>query len=189
MRTRGESQLGTRRITKIAEPIFAFSFCALQPELLLQVSSKGWHDCARPSAAIPGQRNQLPSYPWNVFHRWRRWWCELLGQGFQDEIEKCVRSWLHVTMGLHSGSNRPNPLTPFIFLLHSFTSPSSSPTAFESKGNPISCTAFNRTGAIFAYAVSYDWHKGWQAAPAPNTPQQIFLHPCKEEDVKRRAKK
>ncbi|CAO1618617.1 unnamed protein product [Jaminaea pallidilutea] len=60
---------------------------------------------------------------------------------------------------------------------------------FESKGNPISCTAFNRTGAIFAYAVSYDWHKGWQAAPAPNTPQQIFLHPCKEEDVKRRAKK
>lgn len=60
---------------------------------------------------------------------------------------------------------------------------------FESKGVPISCTAFNRTGNIFAYAASYDWHRGWQAAPPPNTPNQIYLHACKDEEVKRRPKK
>lgn len=26
-------------------------------------------------------------------------------------------------------------------------------------GSPISATAFNRSGNIFAYALSYDWHK------------------------------
>lgn len=26
-------------------------------------------------------------------------------------------------------------------------------------GGPVSCTAFNRTGSLFAYAVCYDWHK------------------------------
>jgi mRNA export factor len=31
--------------------------------------------------------------------------------------------------------------------------------SFPSVGSPISCTTFNRTGAIFAYAVSYDWSK------------------------------
>lgn len=60
---------------------------------------------------------------------------------------------------------------------------------FEGKGVPITCTAFNRTGNIFAYATSYDWHKGWQAAPPPNTPNQIYLHACKDEEVKRRPKK
>jgi acyl dehydratase len=31
--------------------------------------------------------------------------------------------------------------------------------AFENANGPIAATAFNRTGNIFAYAVSYDWHK------------------------------
>jgi mRNA export factor len=33
--------------------------------------------------------------------------------------------------------------------------------AFENANGPIAATAFNRTGNIFAYAVSYDWHKVW----------------------------
>lgn len=30
---------------------------------------------------------------------------------------------------------------------------------FPKVGSPISSTCFNRTGTIFAYAVSYDWNK------------------------------
>lgn len=60
---------------------------------------------------------------------------------------------------------------------------------FESKGAPISATGFNHNGTIFSYAVSYDWHKGWQAAPPAGTPNQIFLHACKDDEVKRRPKK
>ena len=63
------------------------------------------------------------------------------------------------------------------------------PAAFESKGGPISASAFNHTGSIFAYAVSYDWHKGYQFANPPNTPNKIFLHATKEEEIKRRPKK
>lgn len=61
--------------------------------------------------------------------------------------------------------------------------------SFDSKGGPISATAFNHTGTIFAYAVSYDWHKGYQYANPPNTPNKIYLHATKEEEVKRRPKK
>lgn len=59
--------------------------------------------------------------------------------------------------------------------------------AFESKGGPITATTFNRTGAILAYAVSYDWSRGWQGAgQGPNT---VYLHAVKEEEVKKRVKK
>lgn len=60
---------------------------------------------------------------------------------------------------------------------------------FDAKGAPISATAFNRNGTIFSYAASYDWHKGWQGAPPTGTPSQIFLHACKDDEVKRRPKK
>lgn len=30
---------------------------------------------------------------------------------------------------------------------------------YQKVNGPISCTSFNRNGAIFAYAVSYDWSK------------------------------
>ncbi|RKP26732.1 WD40-repeat-containing domain protein [Syncephalis pseudoplumigaleata] len=59
---------------------------------------------------------------------------------------------------------------------------------FNNVGAPIPCTTFNRNGAIFAYAVSYDWSKGHQRAPTTDK-QQIFLHAVKEEDVKPRAPK
>lgn len=37
--------------------------------------------------------------------------------------------------------------------------------------------------------VSYDWHKGHQYANPPNTPNKIFLHATKDDEVKRRPKK
>jgi mRNA export factor len=54
-------------------------------------------------------------------------------------------------------------------------------------GSPISATAFNRTGNIFAYAMSYDWHKGHEhAAGSKNL---IMLHALKDEDIKPKAAK
>ncbi|KAI8908411.1 WD40-repeat-containing domain protein [Gorgonomyces haynaldii] len=55
-------------------------------------------------------------------------------------------------------------------------------------GTSISTCAFNRTGAIFAYAASYDWHKGHEhhQQTAKNT---IFLQAVKDVDVKPRPKK
>ncbi|PWO00328.1 WD40 repeat-like protein [Tilletiopsis washingtonensis] len=61
---------------------------------------------------------------------------------------------------------------------------------FDSKGSPIAASAFNRTGSIFAYAVSYDWHKGHSfAPPSGSNTNKIFLHSCTDEEVKRRPKK
>ncbi|KAI8804360.1 Poly(A)+ RNA export protein [Cladochytrium replicatum] len=59
---------------------------------------------------------------------------------------------------------------------------------FPSVGNPISCSAFNRTGSIFAYAASYDWSKGHEAYSQTAT-NEIFLHAVKDEDVKPRQAK
>lgn len=52
-------------------------------------------------------------------------------------------------------------------------------------GGTISATDFNRTGNIFAYAVSYDWSKGY----AHNNPQlanKIMLHPVQGDECKPR---
>ncbi|KAI5119654.1 hypothetical protein M0805_007745 [Coniferiporia weirii] len=57
---------------------------------------------------------------------------------------------------------------------------------FESAPGPITSTAFNRTGSIFAYAVSYDWSKG-HSGMTPNHPNKIMLHACKEDEVRKRA--
>ena len=51
----------------------------------------------------------------------------------------------------------------------------------------ISSTAFNRSGNIFAYAVSYDWSKGY----AVNTPQsvnKVMLHAVQGDECKPRPK-
>lgn len=60
------------------------------------------------------------------------------------------------------------------------------PTASTAAAASISTSAFNRDGTIFAYAVSYDWHKGHQGMTA-GLPNKIMLHTCKEEEVKKRA--
>ncbi|ORY47836.1 WD40 repeat-like protein [Rhizoclosmatium globosum] len=54
---------------------------------------------------------------------------------------------------------------------------------FPAVGSSISATAFNRNGTIFAYAASYDWGKGHEHY-AQGTPNKIFLHATKDEDVK-----
>ena len=50
------------------------------------------------------------------------------------------------------------------------------------------CTAFNRSGTIFAYAVSYDWSKG-HSGMVPNHPNKLMLHACKDDEVKRKPQK
>jgi mRNA export factor len=54
---------------------------------------------------------------------------------------------------------------------------------YPAVGGSISASAFNRDGTIFAYAVSYDWHKGY-ASNNPQYPNKIMLHPVTEEEVK-----
>ncbi|KAK5127343.1 RNA export factor gle2 [Meristemomyces frigidus] len=54
-------------------------------------------------------------------------------------------------------------------------------------GGTISATDFSRAGNIFAYAVSYDWSKGYMH----NTPQlanKIMLHPITGDECKPRPK-
>ena len=54
-------------------------------------------------------------------------------------------------------------------------------------GGPITATAFNRNGSIFAYAVSYDWSKGFQFNTA-NHPNVVKLHPTTDEEVKQKKR-
>ena len=61
-------------------------------------------------------------------------------------------------------------------------------TAFDPAPGPIPCTTFNRTGTIFAYAVSYDWSKG-HSGMTPGHPNKLMLHACKDEEVKRKPAK
>ncbi|KAJ7510440.1 WD40-repeat-containing domain protein [Mycena galericulata] len=56
---------------------------------------------------------------------------------------------------------------------------------FDAAPGPISASAFNRDGSIFAYGVSYDWHKG-HGGMTPGHPNKIMLHACKDEEVKKR---
>ncbi|RKP33673.1 WD40-repeat-containing domain protein [Dimargaris cristalligena] len=56
------------------------------------------------------------------------------------------------------------------------------------QNNSITCTSFNRDGTIFAYAIGYDWSKGYQNVPAGN-PTKIMLSAVKDEDVKPRPAK
>jgi mRNA export factor len=56
---------------------------------------------------------------------------------------------------------------------------------YPSVGGTISATAFNKNGSIFAYAVSYDWSKGY-ATNTPNYPNQIRLHPVSPDECKPR---
>ena len=59
---------------------------------------------------------------------------------------------------------------------------------FSSVGGSISATAFNRNGSIFAYAVSYDWSKGYQQN-TPQYPNVVKFHATQDEEVKPRMKK
>ena len=54
-------------------------------------------------------------------------------------------------------------------------------------GGTISSTAFNRTGDIFAYAISYDWSKGY-SVNTPQLPNKVMLHPVQGDECKPRPK-
>jgi mRNA export factor len=58
--------------------------------------------------------------------------------------------------------------------------------AFERKKAPISASAFNKLGNMFAYAVSYDWSKG--AAQYTDKTNQIYLHSVQAAEVRPRGK-
>jgi mRNA export factor len=53
-------------------------------------------------------------------------------------------------------------------------------------GGSITATTFNRSGNIFAYAVSYDWSKGYQGNNA-QYPNKVMLHPVQPDECKPRA--
>lgn len=55
-----------------------------------------------------------------------------------------------------------------------------------SLGQPITATAFNRNGNLYAYALSYDWSKGheYYQAGAKNS---IMIHPIQDNEVKPRT--
>jgi mRNA export factor len=53
-------------------------------------------------------------------------------------------------------------------------------------GGPIVSTSFNHTGNVFAYAVSYDWSRGFSQHTA-NSPNKIMLHPVQGDECKPRA--
>jgi mRNA export factor len=57
-------------------------------------------------------------------------------------------------------------------------------TTLPKANNTIACTAFNRTGNIFAYAVSYDWTKGHQAHATQGNTNRLMLHAVKDEEVR-----
>ncbi|KAI0308844.1 WD40 repeat-like protein [Amylostereum chailletii] len=60
--------------------------------------------------------------------------------------------------------------------------------SFDPCPGPVPATAFNRTGSIFAYAVSYDWSKG-HSGMTPNHINKIMLHATKDDEVKKRPTK
>ncbi|EPQ54183.1 WD40 repeat-like protein [Gloeophyllum trabeum ATCC 11539] len=56
---------------------------------------------------------------------------------------------------------------------------------FEPSPGPVTSLGFNRTGTLFAYAVSYDWSQG-HSHMKPGYPNKIMLHTCKDEEVRRK---
>ncbi|KAF9426015.1 hypothetical protein BGZ94_007017 [Podila epigama] len=58
---------------------------------------------------------------------------------------------------------------------------------FPKQNGPISAATFNRNGNIYAYAVSYDWSRGYSGAGA-DAKNSIMLCPVQEADIKPRKK-
>lgn len=53
---------------------------------------------------------------------------------------------------------------------------------------PIPCAAFNRDGSLYAYAVSYDWSRGYSEYNPQTMKNTILIHPVKEDEVKAKPK-
>lgn len=52
---------------------------------------------------------------------------------------------------------------------------------------PISAGAFNRDGTIYAYALSYDWSRGFAEYNPQTAKNTIMLHPLHDSEVQKRA--
>jgi mRNA export factor len=53
---------------------------------------------------------------------------------------------------------------------------------------PFFCSGYNRNGAIFAYALSYDWSRGYAEYNPQVMKNTILLHSMKEDEVKPKSK-
>lgn len=53
----------------------------------------------------------------------------------------------------------------------------------QADGDSITSTAFNQDGTMFAYAVGYDWSKGF-AHNTRDHPNNIVLHPVTDDECK-----
>ncbi|GMM38530.1 RNA export factor [Saccharomycopsis crataegensis] len=58
--------------------------------------------------------------------------------------------------------------------------------SYQSIGTPITAANFNNNGSIFAYAIGYDWSKGYTYSK-PDNPVGIKIHAVKDEEVKRKS--
>ena len=57
--------------------------------------------------------------------------------------------------------------------------------AFDNVGMPITATAFNRNGTMFAYAVGYDWSKGVENRKQSDlSKEKIYLYSVRDDDIK-----
>ena len=56
---------------------------------------------------------------------------------------------------------------------------------YPAVGMPITATAFNRQGTVFAYAMCYDWSQGYQKN-TQQAPNKIMLHGVQPDEVKPR---
>lgn len=52
---------------------------------------------------------------------------------------------------------------------------------------PIPAGAFNKDGNIFAYALSYDWARGYAEYNPQTAKNTIMLHPLQDGEVQKRA--
>jgi mRNA export factor len=58
--------------------------------------------------------------------------------------------------------------------------------AYPAVGGSISALSYNKTGDILAYAISYDWHKGY-ASNNTSYPNKVMLHPADGDEAKPKA--
>ncbi|KAJ4159966.1 uncharacterized protein LMH87_007901 [Akanthomyces muscarius] len=56
---------------------------------------------------------------------------------------------------------------------------------YPNVGGSITATTFNKSGTIFAYAVGYDWSKGYQHN-TQNYPIKVMLHPVNNDECRPR---
>lgn len=56
---------------------------------------------------------------------------------------------------------------------------------YQAVGGSITATGYNHNGTLWAYAISYDWSKGY-ASNNPQYSNKIMLHHVLEEDCRQK---